>query len=50
MKALFEVESNSKGITFSPLKLVFCFVLFLAVQGLQLLHGLFSSCGKRATL
>lgn len=26
MKALFEVESNSKGITFSPLKLVFCFI------------------------
>ena len=56
MKALFEVESNSKGITFFPLKLqCFCcfndFIsLFLAVQGLQLLHGLLSSCSKRATL
>ena len=57
MKALFEVESNSKGITFFPLKLqCFCccfndfIALFLAVQGLQLLHGLLSSCSKRATL
>ena len=29
MKALFEVESNSKGITFFPLKLSFFFFFFL---------------------